>query len=261
MWQSDECQVDGIRLEGFAAGGEATSIRAPGWGLIFDIGICVPKCIAHRYHSLLISHGHSDHAAALVYMLGQRSMRKLPVMDVYLPAEILEPVQRLLEVWKDIEGYDRAANFIAVNPGERHTLASGQEFMALRTVHRVPSLAYLLGAPKTSKLQIGPQAPFEPYLCVTGDTTIDFLKNNPLAQRARVMVHEVTAWDQTRSVQITRERGHTHVDELIEAPQLFEQHEALVLVHRSSRHSRRFAQEVVDTQFPEAMANKTVIFG
>lgn len=256
MWQSDECQVDGIQLEGFAAGGEATSIRVPRWGLVFDIGVCVPKTIAHRYHSLLLSHGHSDHAAALVYMLGQRSMRKLPVMDVYLPQEILEPVHRLLEVWKDIEGYERAANFIPVNPGERHTLASGQEFMALRTVHRVPSLAYVLGAPDPAK-----DAPFDPHLCVTGDTTIDFLKQHSLARKARVMVHEVTAWDQSRSVQLTRERGHTHVQELLDDPQLFDEHRALVLVHRSSRHSRRFAQEVVDTQFPGALAAKTVIFG
>lgn len=128
MWHIDDCEVGGIRLEGLAAGGEATCIRVSSWGVMFDIGVCLPQCIAHRYHSLLLSHGHSDHAAALVYMLGQRSMRGLPPMDVYLPRELLEPMQRLIAVWKDIEGYDREANFFTVDPGQTFSCVRGSRW-------------------------------------------------------------------------------------------------------------------------------------
>lgn len=256
MWTMDACQVDGLALEGLATGGEATSLRVPSWGLIFDIGVCVPECIAHRYHSLLISHGHSDHAAALIYMLGQRGMKKLDPIDVYLPVELVEPFKRLIQIWQDIEGYERYANFFPVSPGETFTMRSGQQGMALRTVHRVPSLAYLIGAPEP-----GLNEPFEPHLCVTGDTKIEFVIQQELARKARVMVHEVTAWNETRSVQQTRERGHTHVQEILDHAELFAQHRNLVLVHRSPRHSRRFAQSVVDESFPEQLRDKVVIFG
>lgn len=256
MWSVDRCEVEGIVLEGLATGGEATSLRVPEWGLIFDIGVCLPNCIAHRYHSLLVSHGHSDHAAALVYMLGQRGMKKLDPIDVYLPLELLEPFKRLIEIWKDIEGYERHANFFPVQPGETFTLRSGQQAMALRTVHRVPSLAYLVGAPKPR-----PGQAFEPQLCVTGDTKIEFVMQQELARKARVMVHEATAWNETRSVEQTRARGHTHVQEIIDHAELFAEHRKLVLVHRSPRHSRRFAEQVVQESFPESMRDKVVVFG
>lgn len=256
MWTIDACEVAGIPLEGLATGGEATSIRVPSWGLIFDIGVCVPQTIAHRYHSLLISHGHCDHAAAFIYLLGQRGMKKLEPIDVYLPVELVQPFKRLIEVWQDIEGYERHANFFPVHPGQTFSLRTGQQVTALQTVHRVPSLAYVVGVKKAR-----PGEPFEPQLCVTGDTKIEFVMQHELARQAKVMVHEVTAWDQKRSVEQTRERGHTHVQEIIDRAELFSQHRKLVLVHRSPRHSRRFAQSVVDEQFPEELREKTVIFG
>lgn len=256
MWTIDRCEVEGITLEGLATGGEATSIRVPNWGLIFDIGVCLPQCIAHRYHSLLISHGHSDHAAAFIYLLGQRGMKKLDPIDVYLPVELVEPFKRLIEIWQDIEGYERHANFFPVHPGETFTLRSGQQVKALRTVHRVPSLAYLVGAQKPKA-----DAPFEPQLCITGDTKIEFVLGQAEAREAKVMIHEVTAWNEKRSVEQTRERGHTHVQEIIDHAELFAEHKKLVLVHRSPRHSRRFAQSVVDEKFPEQLREKVVIFG
>jgi hypothetical protein len=59
-----------------------------------------------------------------------------------------------------------------------------------------------------------------------------------------VLVHEVTSWDDRRGVAETRRWGHTHVDEMIARAEQFTG-EALVLVHRSLRHTKREALEVV----------------
>ena len=58
----------------------------------------------------------------------------------------------------------------------------------------------------------------------------------------------------------TREWGHTHVDELIEHAERFEG-EALVLVHRSLRHARSFAERVARERFPRAVRDKVFVFG
>ena len=73
-------------------------------------------------------------------------------------------------------------------------------------------------------------------------------------------MHECTAWDQQRDVASTRSYGHTHVDEWIQHIEKFEG-ETLVLVHRSIRHSRTFAERVVAEQFPASMRDKVVVFG
>lgn len=254
MWRNEHCEVEGIILEGFAAGGEATSIRVPTFGVILDIGISIPQTITHRYHSLLLSHGHSDHAGALIYMLGQRGMRKLPPIDIYLPEALVDPVKRLIAIWEEIEGYERAANFFPMRPGDLRTLQSGQRVVALQSVHRISSLAYVLGRGESIE-------GFEPRLCVTGDTRIEFVRENPLAQRSDVLIHELTSWNEERDVEETRRRGHTHIEEILDSADCFREVKKLVLVHRSARHSRRYAIEQVQERFPDELREKTVVFG
>ena len=78
--------------------------------------------------------------------------------------------------------------------------------------------------------------------------------------RARVLVHEVTAWDDRRSVEEIRKWGHTHVEEMIPMAERFEG-EALVLVHRSLRHSAQQAREIVAARFPASVKDRVHVFG
>ena len=80
------------------------------------------------------------------------------------------------------------------------------------------------------------------------------------ALACKVLVHEVTAWDQRRGVEDTRAWGHTHVDEVIARAEQFEG-EALVLVHRSPRHSRSQIEEILATRFPASVRSKVHVFG
>lgn len=274
--REDEIQIAGLHVEGIAEGGVETNIRVPELKLMFDIGMCPPGAL--RYQQLLISHGHADHLGGLHYFISQRGMMKLPPPVIYLPAEIAPTVEEILAAWGRIEGFDYRYELRPAEPGGRYELGRGLSARAIRTDHRVPSLAWVIertterlnealrqcSAAEIQAMRLaGEDITHEvvtPILGVTGDTTIETFLGSELLRNCAVLVHECTAWDQQRDVASTRAWGHTHIEELIEHADKF-QGEGLVLVHRSLRHSRRFAKRVVQERLPEALREKVFVFG
>jgi ribonuclease Z len=274
--REDQLEVAGLSITGIAEGGVETNVRVPEFKLMFDIGMCPPSAL--KFRRLLVTHGHADHLGGLHYYISQRGMMKLPGPIIHLPIEIAPIVEEILAAWSRIEGFDYRYELRPAEPGGRYELGRGLAARAIRTDHRVPSLAWLIER-TTSRLRDdlrgrpGPEIEalrkageivthevVKPILCVTGDTTIEtFLANEDL-RKCQVLVHECTSWDQQRDIASTRSWGHTHVDELIEHAEKFEG-EALVLVHRSLRHSRRFAQRVLRERFPASMREKVFVFG
>jgi ribonuclease Z len=272
----DRVEVGGFHIEGLAEGGVETNLRVPEFKLMFDLGMCPPGAL--RYGQVLVSHGHGDHLGGLHYFISQRGMMKLPAPRVHLPAEIHEQVATLLRTWSQIEDFDYQFELCPAEPGARRELGRDLAATAIRTNHRIPSLAWLIerttrrlddayrglsGEEIGALRQQGKQVTHEvvkPVLCVTGDTTIDTFLEDERLRRCQVLVHECTSWDQQRDVASTRSYGHTHVDEWIEHAEKFEG-ETLVLVHRSIRHTRAFAQQVVAERFPASVRDKVVVFG
>lgn len=274
--REDRLEVAGLHITGIAEGGVETNVRVPELKLMFDIGMCPPGALSFR--RLLVTHGHADHLGGLHYYISQRGMMKLPAPIIHLPSEIAPIVEEILAAWARIEGFEYRYELRPAEPGGRYELGRGLAARAIRTDHRVPSLAWLIER-TTSRLREdlrglpGPEIEArrkagevvthevsKPILCVTGDTTIETFLANEQLRKCQVLVHECTSWDQQRSVESTRSWGHTHVDELIEHAEKFEG-EALVLVHRSLRHSRKFAKRVVRERFPPSMREKVFVFG
>ena len=272
----DEIKFRGLTLRGVAQGGIQTSLRVPELKVMFDIGSSSRG--GFRYDRLLLSHGHQDHAGALFYVISQRGMLGKGPLTVHLPAEILGPMRRILAAWSEIEGFDLKVDWRPQKPGETFKIADKLYATGLRTTHRVPSLAYLIerrsrrlkeefkglagaeiGRLKQEGVQITDPV-ITPLLCVTGDTQIEFFLNHASARRCQVLVHEVTAWDDRRSVEQMRRWGHTHVDEVIEHAEKFEG-EALVLVHRSMRHTKAEAERIVRERFPASVRDRVFVFG
>ncbi|NJK32880.1 MAG: MBL fold metallo-hydrolase [Deltaproteobacteria bacterium] len=272
----DLLQVAGLRLIGIAEGGVETNLRVPELKLMFDMGMCPPGALS--FERVLVSHGHADHLAGLHYYISQRGMMKLPPPVLYVPAEILDPLHRILSAWSEIEGFPLRYELVGCEPERVVKLGRGLSALPLRTHHRVPSLAWLIRR-HTQRLdaEYEGRAPEElqrlreagvrithevitPLLCVTGDTKISFFLEHEVVRQCKVLVHECTAWDDRRDAEATRKWGHTHVDEWVEHVEAFEG-EALVLVHRSLRHSKRFAERVVRERFPVHMQGKVHVFG
>lgn len=272
----DELRVGGLTLTGITRGGVETCIMVPELSLMFDVGMCPPGALS--YPTILVSHGHADHLGGLTYLISQHGLMSSPPPVIHMPEEIVAPMRQILAGWSMIEGFELQFDLRGHAPDSRAAVGRNLSGLALRTSHRVPSLAWLIER-TTHRLRaeyVGREsreiaalraageaitdAHVEPLLCVTGDTKIEFFDQHELARRCKVLVHECTSWDERRDVEVTRKWGHTHLDELIARSEQFTG-EALVLVHRSMRHSRSEAEAIVARRFPAAMRGRVHVFG
>lgn len=271
----DELRVQGLTLRGVTRGGICTCVMVPELGLMFDAAPRIPGQL--RYDTILISHGHQDHLGGLPYLVSQRHMVKGGPPAVHVPIEVLSPLQRIFEAWREIEDFAIPVDLHGHAPGDAVPIRDGLA-RCVRSVHRVPSLAWIVerhtqrlrpelqgrpGSELAARRQAGEditETHVTPLLCVTGDTQIELFDREALVRRCEVLVHEVTGWDDRRGPDDVRQWGHTHVDELIERAERFEG-EALVLVHRSPRHTRSEAERIVRERFPAAVRDKVHVFG
>lgn len=272
-----ELAVCGLTLRGVAQGGVRTCLMVSELGAMFDVAPLVPGQL--RFDTILVSHGHQDHLGGLPYLCSQRMMLGLSAPRVHAPSEVVAPLQRIFDAWAEIEDFALQADLHGHQPGDTVALpVKGAEATCVRSVHRVPSLCWIvrrtshrlrpelqgvpgpqLGARRKAGEEIT-TAHVEDVLAVTGDTKSELWDREPRLRRVKVLVHEVTGWDDARSVDDVREWGHTHVDEIIARAEQFEG-EALVLVHRSPRYTRSQAEEVVRTRFPAAVRDRVHVFG
>lgn len=271
----DELNVCGLTLRGVTAGGSLTCLMVPELGLMFDVG---PRLLGQmKFDTILVSHGHQDHLGGLPYLVSQRQMMRAGAPDVHLPSEVMDPLQRIFAAWGEIEDFPIEVELHGHDPGDVVQLRDGVA-RCVRSVHRVPSLAWIyerhsrrlqpqyagrpgpeLAALRRDGVEIT-DTHVHPLLCVTGDTQIELFDREPLVRQCSVLVHEVTGWDGRRGREQVREWGHTHVDEMIERAERFEG-DALVLVHRSLRHTRKEAEQIVRERFPASVLDKVHVFG
>lgn len=271
----DELTVQGLTLRGAACGGIRTCLMVPQLGVMFDAG---PRTVGQlKYDTILVSHGHQDHLGGLPYLVSQRHMMQGGAPTVHVPGEVLAPLRRIFEAWREIEGFPLEVDLHGHAPGDTVPMREGLA-RCVRSVHRVPSLAWIIerhterlrpelrGVPgpelgaRRKAGEVITETHVTPLLCVTGDTQIELFDCEPLVRRCSVLVHEVTGWDARRGPDDVRAWGHTHVDEMIERAERFEG-DALVLVHRSPRHTRREAERIVHDRFPAAVRDKVHVFG
>jgi len=273
---ADTLRLPGITLQGVACAGIKTCLMVPELKLMFDVAPSVAG--QQKFNRVLVSHGHHDHLAGLPYACSQRSLGRRAPLEVHAPEELVPPMERIFEAWREILAHELPVALHGHAPGDTVPLSRTMTARCVRSVHRIPSLCWVVnqtvssldpkfaglpGEVLAAKRKAGETIRVSrtaDTLAVTGDTQIELIDREPWLWDVDVLVHEVTGWGDKQSVDKVRGWGHTHVDEIIERVERFTG-KALVLVHRSARHSRSMAQRVVAERFPASVRDRVHVFG
>jgi ribonuclease Z len=103
-----EFEHAGIRIQGFSLAGEESFFVLPEMNLAFDVGRCQREVLGVDH--VFLTHGHMDHAAGIAYYFSQRMFIDNQPGHMFAPEPLVEPIQRLLRVWADIDGHEPPAN-------------------------------------------------------------------------------------------------------------------------------------------------------
>jgi ribonuclease Z len=267
-------QHKNIRLLGYSMAGICTSMIFPDADVCFDVGPGLP--FQNPVPNVLITHGHMDHASGVPYLIAQKAMTGQLPPTVYMPDALLRPLRDVMRIWQEIDHHTYQFQFKALNPGQEAPLKAPYFARTFPTYHRVPSQGYtVFERKKRLKPEFRDLEPHilgdlrrkgevidehfeENILSFTGDTKIEFLDSDQV-RGSRILVMEVTYWDNKKSVANAREWGHIHLDELI--PRLESlKCEKIVLIHASARYSTRYLKEILDARIPEHLKSRVDLF-
>lgn len=270
-----EYKHSGIEIQGYSNGGIATSIILPNLDLVFDMGNTNSAQI--KFGNLLVTHAHLDHFSGVPYFISQRSLQKLPPPNIYVPQEIHSQVTELLKIYSKLEDFEYKPNLVAFSPGMVVELNRQFSFSAFPTYHRVPSLGYTVYESKNklreeyrnfsqNEILNAKKEGYEiseinssPIFSYSGDTKIEYVLNHDDVRKSKILFLECTYIDDKKDILKAREWGHTHLFEIAENAQAFE-NEKLVLIHFSPRYSYNYIKEQVSKILPKSLLDRVHLF-
>jgi len=247
------------RIQGVSVAGEQTVIQVPEIDLVFDMGQCTRASLSAG--TLALTHAHMDHVGGIPYWLSQRHFQKLGQGNVVCHPDLVEPLDRMIKGWIDLEQQRTPYRITPLAPGEDLPLKSNLVLRSFETDHPVPSLAYAV-VEKRSKLKPEysdlPQDEIKrlkvegrditkvieiPTMAITGDTEPCETLLRDEFREAKIILTECTFFSPEH-----RERArigkHIHVDDLAELLGHWNA-EHVVITHVSRRTSLGFARDQI----------------
>ena len=271
---SDTLHLAGIPIRAVSVAGLETCIELPSWRVCFDIGRGHRQTV--RNHTVLFTHAHIDHMGGIAHHVATRGLLNMAPPTYVVPKAIADNVENLLDAFRRLDGSDLAANIVGIGPGESLNLSQGIVIRPLRAYHRVPCQGYaLMEVRRHLKPELVGQGrevimaarergddinavTEHPKVVFSGDTKIEFLDNNPLAQQADLLIMEVSFIDDRVSVKSSRENGHIHIDEVAERAELFK-NKAILFTHLSARYRQKEALDAIDKKLPPALRERVTL--
>ncbi len=265
----------GINLRGLSLSGIRTAICLPDFSLTFDVAQGYPFLL--NLKQFFLSHGHLDHSAGVPYIISQKAMNHQAAPKFYMPSSLVEPLERIMKIWQQIEGHEYKYEFIPLEADLEIPVKGAHFVKVFPTKHRIDSFGYTLfeackklapkfhGLSQQELLKLKKEGHSlneivnKPLVSFTGDTQIEFLHSRPWIRRSKILLLESTYLDDKKSIEHARAWGHTHLHEIL--PHLDEiESERIVLIHTSSRYSWAEAQDLIRKQVPEKHRERVVLF-
>ncbi|XP_017249008.1 tRNase Z TRZ2, chloroplastic [Daucus carota subsp. sativus] len=263
--------LGGYSVEGLSVGGHETCVIVPELKSAFDIGRCPPKAVHQNF--LFITHAHLDHIGGLPMYLATRGLYNLKPPTVFVPPCIKDDVEKLIDIHRVLGQVELNLELVALDIGETYEMRNDLVVRPFKTHHVIPSQGYVIySVRKKLKKQYmhlnGKQIEklkksgveitdtiLSPDVAFTGDTTSDFFLDPRSADalRANVLITEATFLNEDFSVEHARERGHTHIFEIM-AHAKWIRNKTLLLTHFSPRYHIEDIRQAVSKLQPKVSA-------
>ncbi|MCO6436936.1 MAG: hypothetical protein J5J06_07605 [Phycisphaerae bacterium] len=269
-----EKSVGGLNVQGFSLAGEETVLAVPELNVCFDVGRAPREIIS--IDNVCLSHGHMDHAAGIAYYFSQRNFIGTAPGRVILPAGLASPINRLMDVWGEIEGHPSPAVIVPVEPMQDVELRRGLivrpfavnhaggalGFTLIDVRHKLrPEFHGLLGpeivALKKKGVEIEQQVEYA-LITYTGDTAWGRFLEHPFVRDSQVLAIECTFFEPDHRSR-ARAGRHIHIDDM---PRVMEAAPTakILLTHFSRRTDLRVAKRMLEKMLkPEDFARITLL--
>jgi ribonuclease Z len=264
-------QHGGLTIEGYSRAAVQSYWRIPELKIGFDLGGSPWDFIG--LPTILVTHAHLDHMAALPVYVARRRMMKMDPPTIYLPEEVVEPTERMLKSWQKLDRGRMVCNLIGVKPLQEIELSREHVVTPFATTHTVPSLGYLiwqrrrklrpeymsLSGDQIRDLRLsGQEVTHElrtPLVCYTGDTSPEGLDNYPLAFDAKILIIELTFFRSDHRREKIHKYGHMHLDDFIERADRF-RNELIIAMHFSTRYPTHQIEKAVMRRLPPQLRDR-----
>jgi ribonuclease Z len=260
-----------MMIEGYSRAAVQTYWRLPEWKIGFDLGGQPWSFMGTG--TWFVSHGHLDHVAALPVYVARRRMMKMEPPVIYLPAETIESVEKILKLFTRLDRGRMPCQLLPLHPGQEVELSRELVVTVSQTRHTVPSLGFVvwerrrklkaeyqdLAGPQIRDLRLGGTEVTEerrvPRFAYLGDSAPEGLDNCPAMFEAQVLVLEMTFVAPSHRKDKIHKFGHTHLDDIIERRARFK-NELIIASHFSTRYHGKRIRDLVERAIPDMLDNR-----
>ena len=264
-----------LTIEGYSRAAVQTYWRFPELKLGFDLGAQPWSFMGTE--TWFVTHGHLDHVIALPVYVARRRMMKMTPPVIYLPAEMVDPVQKLLQQCTRLDRGRLPCELRPVEPGDEIELSRELVVTAVATRHTVPSLGYVvwdrrrklrpefqdLPGEKIRDLRLsGTEVTEElrrPRVAYLGDSAPGGLDDNPAMYDAEILICELTFVAADHRKEHIHKFGHMHLDDLLDRRERFK-NELVIAAHLSTRYHPNSVRDIVQRALPDMLGGRLMLW-
>jgi ribonuclease Z len=261
----------GLTVEGYSRAAVQSYWRVPELKIGFDLGAQPWDFMGTP--NWFISHAHLDHIAALPVYVARRRMMKMEPPRVFVPAESVEDVKKLLQIMQRLDRGRQVCDLIGVEPGQEIELSRENVATIWATSHTIPSRGIVVwerrnklkeeyqglpndkirdlrlsGTPVTREVRI-------PLVAYTGDTSPAGLDACPAAFDAKILITELSFIRAAHRRDKIHKFGHMHLDDFLERADRF-RNELIIAGHFSTRYHPTEVIRVLEKKLPPELLAK-----
>ena len=257
-----------LTIEGYSRAAVQTYWRFPELKLGFDLGAQPWSFMGTE--TWFVTHGHLDHVAALPVYVARRRMMKMTPPAIYLPGEMIDPVQKILQQFTRLDRGRLPCELKPVAAGDEIELSRELLVTAAATRHTVPSLSYIvwdrrrklkseyqsLSGDEIRDLRLSGREVTEeirrPRVAYLGDSAPGGLDDTPAMYEAEILICELTFVASDHRIEHIHKFGHMHLDDLVDRRERFN-NQLIIASHLSTRYHPNAVREMVGRALPDML--------